>query len=90
MKREQLEKANEVTMNIKLLKDHLDKVFYQRDAEEPFSSIEARILTFQSSNYSTHTLINKYLPIPIKTYMKFYMDNIKEQIANLEEELEQL
>lgn len=90
MKREQLEKANEITRNIKFLKEHLDNVFYQKDDEEPYSSTDAKISTNQSINYSTHTLINKYLPIPIKTYMKFYMDNVKEQIANLEEELEQL
>lgn len=90
MKREQLEKANEITRNIKFLKEHLDKVFYQKCEEEPFESIEASILSNQGNNYSTHTLINKYLPIPIKTYMRIYRQNIEEQIANLEHELEQL
>ena len=90
MKKEQLERAVEITTDIKRLKDHLDKVFYQKGEEEPFGSIEASISSNQGNNYSTHTLINKYLPIPIKTYMRIYRQNIEEQIANLEQEFEKL
>lgn len=90
MKKEQHEKATEIIKHAKGLRDHLNRVFYQKGEEEPFESIEASISSNQGNNYSTHTLINKYLPIPIKTYMKLYRQNIEEQIISLEQEFEQL
>lgn len=90
MKKEQHEKATEIIKHARDLRDHLGRVFYQKSEEEPFGSIEARISSSQGSNYSTHTLINKYLPMPIKTYMRIYRQNIEEQIANLEQEFEKL
>lgn len=88
MKKETLEKANDITKEIKTLNDHLKSI--KGDRPDAYEGNKADL--FAEKNYSNgpQKLIHKFVPIPIKEFMDMYIIRLEKKITKLEEELEQL
>ncbi len=105
MKKESLKRGNAILKEIANLEDHLEQLFptssndNQRRYEHygfEYSKLggkedlfpKFRVTTF--FNNSSQELRNEFVPFPIDKFMKIYVANVREKIALLEKEFENL
>lgn len=105
MKKETLERGNELQKKIKEFKRHLEYTFIRSDrpGHEGFNPFEFEyskkdgktdvVPNFFVKPFHTdrhRELRNEFVPFPIDKFMKIYKSNVEEEIARLEKEFDSL
>lgn len=97
MKKETLDRGNELLRSIKLLKEHLEQVFGERDKYGEYRGNPIKEKGY-SANFmfqpwftsNPRELQERFLPFPLDKFMIIYKANVEEEIARLEKEFDNL
>lgn len=98
MKKETLERGNELLKLIANLEEHIKSVFSHYDKYNsyqgvPFKPTDRNSPSFIASPWFTseqRVLINEYVPFPIDKFMAIYRANVEEEITRLKKEFTDL